>query len=396
MKGMRSNFCQVGFAACGLSLSLLGCPQSGAPVDADADSGLPTDGDTGGGSGGGTNNAGGGGGGPGVIDRSAIIRPNSPTLFVADLDRGVASFANAHVLDGNVTPTKFFNTNLRFVETFKDGGGETFDSMSARSLSVDRVGSLIVSSVVATSNAADDTGLLFLRSYDDAAAVSGIPAADREIRIGSDGSLGGTTYDRNNDRLFVVVDDSVFLFEGAALSQTGNVAPTRSFSHPDLPGASIALGPNGDLYVAAEDGFTQTVLVFANAGLRSGPASPDRVIFLTSLSGETVFVDSLDRLYVTGFVGKIAVLEKASTLNGTIDNSPVITLQNLNGLGTVQNAITGMVVDSRGSGYVAVGESGEIHVIDNIAARSGDVRAERAIVGSDDGFGDADAIFLWE
>jgi hypothetical protein len=394
MKGMRSQL-QIGIVTCGLSLGLLGCPQAGTAVEDGTDSGLPVAGNTGDA---GTNNAGGSGdnpgGGAGVLDRSVIVRPNSPTLFVADLDKGVASFASANTLNGQVAPTAFFNTFQRFVETFRDG--EPFDSMSARTVSVDRVGSLIVSSVVSTSNAADDTGLLFLRTYDEAAAVSGIPAADREIKLGSDGSLGGTAYDRNNDRLFIVVDNSVFVFEGAVLSQTGNVAPTRSFSHPDLSGASIALGPNGDLYVAAEDGFTQTVLVFANAGSRSGPASPDRVIFLTSLSGETVFVDSLDHLYVTGFNAKIAVLDKASTLNGTIDSSPVITLQNLDGLGTVQNAISGMVVDSRGIGYVAVGESGEIHIIDNIAVRSGDVRADRAIVGSDDGFGDADAIFLWE
>jgi hypothetical protein len=314
---------------------------------------------------------------------------------VADLDEGVASFANAHVLDGDVAPTRFLDARSRFLETLQASGGDTFDSMAPSGMIVDRVGSLIVQCTVAFSNAAEDVGHRLLRSYDDAATVTGIPAADREIAFGNDffdDGFGGIAYDRDNDRLFVVFNDRVLIFEGAALAQDGNAAPTRSFANPDIPGASIALGPNGDLYVTG--GF-QTVLVFSNAGLRSGDVSPDRTLFLSGFSRETVFVDALDRLYVTEF-NEIAVLENASTLDGTIDNFPVIVLQALSGQGAVQNSISGMVVDSRGIGYVAVGESGEIHIIDDIGTRSGDIRADRALFGSSVKFGDADAIFLWE
>src|SRR5688572_19922545 len=91
MMRMQSRLQQFGIVTCGLSLGLFGCPQPGATVDDGADSGLPVAENAGGEDGAGTNNASGGstnnagGGGSGVIDRSVIVRPNSPTLFVADL-----------------------------------------------------------------------------------------------------------------------------------------------------------------------------------------------------------------------------------------------------------------------------------------------------------------------
>src|SRR5262245_20834174 len=93
----------VGIGTC--CLSLAGCPQPGASVDDAAGSGLPGP-DNNGNAGAGTDSGSGGGestgGGSNPLDRSVIVRPDSPTLFVVDIDHGVASFANAHVL--NSTP----------------------------------------------------------------------------------------------------------------------------------------------------------------------------------------------------------------------------------------------------------------------------------------------------
>jgi hypothetical protein len=267
--------------------------------------------------------------------------------------------------------------------------------MNAFGACVDRVGSLIVQCRV--------EGEPFLRFYNSAATVTGIPDADRQIRIGgSEDSLGEMAYDRGNDRLFVVVNESILVFEGAALAQNGDIAPTRSFSHPDLKGA-IALGPNGDLYANAfggVDGFGG-ILVFSSAGLRSGAATPDRIISLNGLNEGVPFVDSLDRLYVADSTsGDVAVLENASTRDGLIefDTFPVIQLERLNAPGfTLLNSISSLAVDSRGIGYVAIADDGDIHIVDNIGTRSGLTRADRVIVyDSAIESGNPDAIFLWE
>jgi hypothetical protein len=406
MKRTRSKLPPLVFVLCGLSLTLFGCPSSNTGDNGGVENGgSGRDATNGGGteSGGGVDNDarsddGPTGGGTNSLDRSPLVRPSSPTLFVADGSKGVASFANAHVLNGNVAPTTLLDASLRFIETFRDSNGETFDNMSPTGVFVDRVGSLIIQCRVSVADFSSDQRL---RSYDNAATVTGVPAADREVSFGSDvraSDFGGIAYDRDNDRLFVAFNDRVLVFEGAALAQTGDAAPTRSFSNPDLVGASIALGPNGDLYVAVDDSFSEkSVLVFSKAGLRSGPAIPDRVIFLPDISSETVFVDSRDRLYVTdGFHAEIAVLDHASTLDGRIETFPVIVLQRLDRQGANDDFISGVVVDSRGIGYVALRDGGQIHIIDNIGTRSGDVRADRVIVPSAAGLTEASAIYLWE
>jgi hypothetical protein len=373
-----------GIATCGLSLALFGCPQPGTAVDDDADSGLPVTGNTNSGGGGDTDNTGDvTDGRTVVVDRNALVRPNSPTLFIADANKGIISFANINVADGNVAPTTFIDSFERLRQT-----SDQFP-MTALAVCVDRTGTLIVNDAFPA-----------LRFYNNAAKVTGIPAPNREI-----GGLGsrladslGMTYDRENDRLFVATSDRVLIFEGATLKQNGEVAPTRLFSSPDLPGGgSIALGPNGDLYMT--DLLEQRILVFANAGLRSGEIRADRVIELFIISN-VVCVDSSDRLYVAGATGDvIAVVDKASSLDGEVRDFREMRLSGVRAIdeaGSAQPEIEALVVDSRGIGYVADRANAAIHVIDNIGSRTGDIRTDRAIHGPAVEFIRALAIFLWE
>lgn len=385
MRHMRSKLQRIGIATCSLSLSLGGCPQPGAEGDGGAGSGLPVPGNPGSGSGAGTGGGAGGGGnaggGSGAVNRSAFVRPSSPTLFVADPNAGVLSFAGAHALDGNVAPTTFIDAFERVRRT-----DDQF-IMTALAVCVDRVGTLIVNSSAPS-----------LRFYNNAAAVTGIPAPDRLIE-GQGSRLadsGGIAIDRANDRLFVATSDRVLIIEGAGLSQNGEAAPTRFFSSAELGGGeSIALGPNGDLYVS--DG-SQSVLVFSNAGVRTGEVTADRVIFLSFFRSERIFVDSLDRLYVANG-DSIAVLDDASTLNGNFETFRQMRLAGVRAIdeeGSATPTILALAVDSRGIGYVGDRANAAIHVIDNIGTREGDIRADRAIHGPAVEFNNPNAIFLWE
>lgn len=376
MKRKRSKLQRVGIATCGLSLSLFGCQQTGSRVDDGADLGSPVAGDPGGGGGGGVTD-----GGSDGLDRRAIVRPTSPTLFVADPTEGVMSFAGANTLDGNVAPTTFIDSIER-VQVSTDQF-----PMTANALCVDRVGTLVINDAAPS-----------LRFYNNAATVTGIPAPNREI--GGLGSRladnGGMAYDRDNDRLFVATSDRVVIFEGPSLSRSGEVAPTRVFSNAELgQGESIALGADGDLYVS--DG-AQSVLVFSNAGLRTGEVTADRVIRLSFFTTQRIFVDSLDRLYVTDG-DEIAVLENAATLDNLFETFPLMRLQGVRAIdeeGSAQPEIDALVVDSRGIGYVADRANAAIHVIDDIGSQRGDIRTDRAIHGPAVEFNRPFAIFLWE
>lgn len=390
VKRMRSTLHYVGLTASGLSLGLFGCAPTADGVDTGGGSSLPaasnsTGGSStsGGSSGGGANNTGSGAaaGGANVADRSQLVRPGSPTLFVTDPTIGVMSFAGANALNGNVAPTTFIDSFERFRST-----SDLFP-MTAHAVCVDRVGSLVVNDAAPS-----------LRFYNNAATVTGIPAPDREI-----GGLGsrladnrGIAYDRANDRLFVATGNRVLVFEGAKLAENGEVAPTRVFTSPDLPGGeSIALGPNGDLYVA--DLLGQTVLVFANAGQRTGEVRADRVID-PPIIADVIAVDALDRLYVA-FSDDITVLADASKLNGEVRDTPEMHLAGVAAIdetASAQTEIASLVVDSRGIGYVGDIANGAIHVVDNIASRVGDIRADRAITGPAVVFDRPFSIFLWE
>lgn len=374
MSGMHAKITRIGIALCTLTIAMFGCPQPGADGDGGSNSGLPLAGNPG------NSNSSGGG------NRNTVLLPSSPTLFVADPNEGTMSFPRANSIDGNVAPTTFIDSFERFRRT-----DDQF-IVTPVAVCVDRVGTLIVGS-----------GAPSLRFYNNAATVTGIPDANRQIgglasRLSD---IDAIAYDRANDRLFVGTSDRVLIFEGSVLTKNGEVAPTRVFSSVDLPGrdlpadGSMALGPNGDLYVPDLSGDIQ---VFANAGLRSGEIRADRKIHLSLFFAEFVWVDSSDHLYA-GDVDEIAVLQGASALTGDFETFPTMKLEGvkaINESNAVTTEIAAITVDSRGIGYVADIANAAIHIIENIAARTGDVRAERAITGPGVVFTSPRAIFLWE
>lgn len=367
-----SRLLEISCAALLLTLGLGGCPSSESDINTGTDAAND-----------GTSNAGGRNntGGSNILDRSTITRPSSPTLFVADPLRGIMSFAGANTLNGDVEPT---SANLIKLSSALGQAGAVV---------VDRKGTLILHDV-------QTTALLF---YDGAAATTDDADTSREIR-GSATRLGtlpeGMAYDRSNDRLFVATSDRVLIYEGADLTKSGDVAPTRLFSSPDLPGGghAIALGPNGDLYVSTED---ESILVFANAGSRTGTIPADRVIRLAGYRTIAVFVDAQDRLYVSDAFSKLAVLDNAATLTGDATGFREIVLAGVRAIDEEAfeirtPCIAAITVDSRGTGYLSDTCNGAVHIVDNIAARSGDVTADRAITGPTTRLPGPGALFLWE
>ncbi|MGE3181253.1 MAG: hypothetical protein AB7N71_06455 [Phycisphaerae bacterium] len=369
MTRMRSTLPRAAFLTCGLSLVLLGgCPQPSGGNGND-NQGSRT---------GGNGNENRNGGGGGALDRSKLVRPASPTLFVADPTIGIVSFRQANTADGNVAP----NTFIDFLERVRRSN-DPFP-MTAKAVGVDRIGALVLYDATPA-----------VRFFNNAATITGIPAPNRAILEGSVSRLedepdGAMAFDRENDRLFVAVSDRVLVFEGAKLSGNGEVAPTRFFSNSDLGlGESIALGPNGDLYVS--DG-SQSVLVFANAGGRSGAIAPDRVITLSFFNTQRIFVDADDRLYVADDAD-IAVFDNAATLDGSFDDFRTM---RLTPVGSTPPVIRALSVDSRGIGYAGDVDGKAIHIIDDIGTRTGDIAADRLLSGSAVVFERPFAIFLWE
>lgn len=376
-------------AICSVSMLTGGCPQPSGSANQDGNNpghvnpGNNGGNNTSGGSGntGGNNNPG-GNSNPGTIDRSTIARPSTPTLFVTDNIRGLITFANAHAQNGNVTPASFIS-NRSLVQT----GLATLAAVA-----VDRAGALIVHDVSVPS-------LVF---YDNAGATRNDRDPTRELAGAnlpmSPFEPGGIAVDRENDRVFLATGDNVLVFEGADLSRTGNAAPTRTFSSPDLrlDAGQIALGPNGDLYVAHDD--DDAVVVFANAASRSGRINADRTIRLADFRPDGLFVDALDRLYVSDF-DRVAVVEGAATLDGEIEQFSEMQLEAVRAVddsGVRQPCIIAIAVDSRGFGYCCDLCNAAIYIVEDFAQRSGLVQPNRAITGGATLIPDPTSIFLWE
>ncbi|MDX2199782.1 MAG: hypothetical protein SF069_12530 [Phycisphaerae bacterium] len=383
MKRFQPRLATFSLALIGASLANFGgCPQP-APSDDGQSNGPPIVGNpdgNGNGGGGGGGNGGGGGGGGGTLDRSLLVRPSSPTLFVTEGIRGVMTFANANTINGNIAPTAFI-ANRSLVQT---------GIAAPEGVCVDRTGTLIVY----------DGSVPSLVLYQNAAAAVNDRAPTREI-TGAGTKLArfapdGLAVDRVNDRVFVAAGDRIMMFEGADLSKNGDTPPTRFFSSAALPGAgAIALGPNGDLYVSNDD---DQVLVFNAAATRSGAISPDRVISLTGYRTDGVFVDAEDRLYVSDF-DRIAVMDNAAALNGLVNTFSEMRVQGVqaeDSSGLRQVCIVALAVDSRGIGYACDRCNGAVYMIDGIARKTGDVTPNRAITGGNTRLPAPTAIFLWE
>lgn len=378
-----------------LLLNIAGCPQGDTNVDGGGDSG--TNNDSGRGVGVGANTNGSAGGATGTNDGSGTdvgptdretVTPSTPILFVGDKNGGLLSFKNPASLNGDVAPTtRIFGTfNVR---------------EDAVALAVDRFGDLL--------SLSSDIGLAV---FNGAETAAGDLSPNRRL-TGSDTQLthdftlnSALLYDRSADRLFACNASAILVWDNVS-ALDGNAAPTRSITSPDLNGPrSMALGPNGDLYVTA----TTHVAVFKNAAARDGDLRADRVIrFLdessviagTTITVDTVFVDGADRLYVydsePGAI--IFVLDNAAALDGVVAPNRTIDIElapTTPGSFAPEFFPAAMTVDSSGTGYVADFGQDAIHIIPNIGARDGVLPAEQSIAGPNTQFDEIGGLFIWE
>jgi hypothetical protein len=314
---------------------------------------------------------------------SATVRPSAPMLFTYGagnhinlVDDGVFALANPSRLDGDYLRNEVAPTN--FIPAI-DGFARWLDNPIE--FAVDRAGALVVligDGILVFNNAETaDGNLITDRRLDTSRHVEWI-------------TPNAMLMDRERDRLFVSTGEVIFVFDQFSKIPGGQVTPTRIIESIDFDGVaplSLAFGPNGDLYAAANG----AVLVFTDPANRSGRTLADRIIQVESpgfsllsdaIRPEALFVDQQDRLYVI-LEETLYVIDRAATRDGVTLVDRKITLDS-------RQSLQALVIDSAGVGYL-LDNSATINVVENIGARDGTVTPERSIrrLGSR-------GLYLWE
>jgi hypothetical protein len=321
---------------------------------------------------------------------AGVASPTAPILFVSDTVNGVLAFSAPATADGDVAPKNHIWGTYGYAAWL----------VSSVAVGVDRSGAL----VALTSNDG-------ISVFKGAQSATGNRTPDRDIYGPSTGlSLDAATnddliFDRTNDRALACNYAGVFVFDRfSADSRQGDIAPTRTITSIDLKDPhSLALGPNGDLYVADVD----KVAVFAGGGARDGAIRADRIIQLPAADAvvagtlshpASVFVDAQDRLYVIqSEPGFVYVLDQASARAGTVAPDRVIDFDfDLSSSSSKDFYPIDVVVDAQGVGYILDALSAAIRVVDNIAARTGTITPDRTIQGPTTKLEQPNALFVWE
>jgi hypothetical protein len=334
------------------------------------------------------------------------VTPPQPTLFVFDAFNGAFAFPNPATANGNVTPTIHFWGR-------PDGSDDAPSFLHGAA--VDRSGALLFL----------ENGLR-LDVFSNALPADPFPQPDATIASSDlvDTGVAAMTYDRPNDRLFIISQDigsdvlpaRVLVYDNITRApRVGNVAANRIIASTDLNFTMVrgtALGPNGDLYIVRPGSPSMpddSVVVYTNAATRNGQTRVDRIITVSVgpdpgdfAEIDNIFIDGSDRLYVLdNNAGFVHVLEGAATLNGA--NSPVRSIDfdflpddpRFKNFGPLS-----LTIDSRGTGYILADIRADLHaailVLDNIATRSGTIVPDRIIEGPDVGFEFANGLYLWE
>jgi DNA-binding beta-propeller fold protein YncE len=244
-------------------------------------------------------------------------------------------------------------------------------------------------------------------TYSNATFASGTLAASRSISgtntkltAPSNSGVREIALDVTNDRLYAVnlSTNSILVFDGASQAN-GNVAPAREITGTntllDAPMSIYLDNTNNRLYVS-NFGTTHTVLVFDNASSITGNVAPTRVISGFALKAYSqlfgIQVDTVRNiLYVADAnYGALYILDNASTLNGSVSASRVIT-----GMSTNLSLARALALDSSGNRiYVSsITGTGAILVFDNASSATGDIAPNRSISTADPLF-DVTGLFL--
>lgn len=228
-----------------------------------------------------------------------------------------------------------------------------------------------------------------------------ITGANTKLTAPSNSGVRELALDATNDRLYAInlSTNSILVFDGASQAD-GNVAPAREITGAntllDSPMAIYLDNANNRLYVSNFRSTAQTVLVFDNASTINGNVAPARVISgfalkpYSQLAG--IQVDTVRNiLYVAdaGY-GALYILDNASTLDGTVTASRVLT-----GTSTTISFPRALALDSSGNRiYVSSGTNkGSILVFDNASSATGNIAPSRSINTADPLF-DVSGLFL--
>lgn len=314
---------------------------------------------------------------------SGTIQPSAPLLFtygssghIKLIDDGVFALANPSRLNGDYLRNEVVPTN--FIPAI-DGRVRWLDTPLA--FAVDRAGALVVlfaDGMLVFNNAETADGNLITDRRLD---------ASRHVEWNTPNAM---LMDRERDRLFVSTGDVIFVFDQFSKIPGGQVTPTRIIESIDFDGIaplSLAFGPNGDLYAAANG----AVLVFTDPANRSGRTLADRIIqvespgfslFSDAIFPEAVFVDPQDRLYVI-LDETLYVIDQAATRDGVTLVDRKITLDS-------RQRLQLLAIDAAGTGFL-LDHDATISIVENIGTRDGTVTPERTVrrLGSR-------GLYLWE
>lgn len=306
----------------------------------------------------------------------------TPVLFVANfLSNNITAYniSSVNNVNGNTPPS----ANL--------AGGQT-QLGSPTDVVIGADGSLLVTNAAVASRSITT----YLNAH-DLAGVNGNVAPARNVQGGATtlatpASLAVRTA---SDLLFVsdLAPGRILVFSSVSTSGfNGNMAPIRTFTSTDVvQPIGINFGAADTLYVA-NAGATRSVAVFDNASTLNGAVAATRVITSASFTGLfDVFVDvANDRMFVVDNGGaKIHVFNNASTRNGNVMPDSTLTVT-----GGVN--LTAIAVDAKGIGYIVDRGAKAVYSYDNIATRNGTIAPDRTLKGSSTQLNDPLRLFLLE
>lgn len=320
------------------------------------------------------------------VDTTGTPEPKTgPILYVTNrVARGILSWdiSDPNNINGNIPP----DANLSGAQT---------QFLVPMDLTIDNSGSLLV-----VSSLAAGPRVTSYKGADDLTGINGNVAPDRNLQGAATGFgvIAAMDMQIEKDMLFVsevFPRDVVYVFADASTSAlNGNKAPVRTIASAALVNPyGISHAQNDDLYIA-NSGPPSNVLVFADSSTINGTVNPTRVLTSAAFGNvlDVFYKNADDTLFVLNSTlggNRVLVFRNASTLNGIVTPDSILTIQGA-------TALTGVHVDSLGTGYVSDGGTNAVYSFDNIANLNGTFAPDRTLQGANTLLGNPGQIFILE
>jgi sugar lactone lactonase YvrE len=320
---------------------------------------------------------GGGGGGTPTPTPSPTPTPNPAATGKLYVSNGTTStilrFDNAFTASSNATPAATIvgsNTTL------------SFPNYIALDPAADRL-------YVA------DTSDLSVVIFDQISAHSGtVNLTPTRIIAGNNTTLVSPAdlfFDRVRNELYVLDDPNILVFNAAALSTGGNVAPTRTLTTAFAAGAAAIFVDvaNDRLFAADLDG---AIAIYDNAStLPTGAITPSRTIqgASTQLGNPAgIQLDGQGRLVVSN-LGTVSVVPSITIYppSAITAGGNVVPVARISGSTTGFLTPMQIVVDPSGTGtaYLADANAAKVDVFANLNTATGNILPTRTISGASTG-----------